>query len=152
MVWNRHGLAGSCGRRTHLILMEARARRPIITNPIRPDHRSHPDPAQPLRPGEPADLLSYLAALPDPRARRGRRHALVSILAVAAAAVLAGARSLTAIAEWATDTPQPVLAALGVRRDPLTGQRTPPDAATIRRMSAYTFICRSAYGLTCRSA
>jgi hypothetical protein len=38
---------------------------------------------------------------------------LVAILALAAAAVLAGARSIAAIAEWAADTPQPIRAALG---------------------------------------
>jgi hypothetical protein len=31
-------------------------------------------------------LLAYLAAVPDPRAARGRRHPLVAILAMAAAA------------------------------------------------------------------
>ncbi|HET8647281.1 MAG TPA: transposase family protein, partial [Vicinamibacteria bacterium] len=62
----------------------------------------------------------------DPRQRRGRRHALGVVLAVAVAAVLAGARSLVAIGEWAQDAPRPVLAALGVRRDPLTGAPTPP--------------------------
>jgi hypothetical protein len=36
---------------------------------------------------------------------------------MAAAAVLGGARSMTAIAEWAADAPQPVRAALGARRD-----------------------------------
>jgi hypothetical protein len=45
------------------------------------------------------------------------------VLALAAAAVLAGARSLTAISEWAADAPQPVLVALGACRDPLTGTR-----------------------------
>jgi hypothetical protein len=35
------------------------------------------------------------------------------VLAVAVAAVLAGARSLAAIGEWAADAPGPVLAALG---------------------------------------
>jgi predicted transposase YbfD/YdcC len=43
---------------------------------------------------------------------------------------------MTAIAEWAADVPQPVLTALGVRRHPLTGHRTPPDEATIRRTLA----------------
>jgi predicted transposase YbfD/YdcC len=89
-----------------------------------------------LRPGEPPDLLAYLAAIDDPRTRAGRRHPLVAILAIAAAAVLAGAKSMTAIAEWATDMPQTVLAALGARRDPLTGYRTAPSEATIRRTLA----------------
>jgi hypothetical protein len=61
--------------------------------------------ASPLRPAEPPDLLAYLATVSDPRARAGRRHPLVAILGLAAAAVLAGARSLTAIAEWAADAP-----------------------------------------------
>jgi hypothetical protein len=42
---------------------------------------------------------------------------LVAILAMAAAAVLAGARSIAAIADWVADAPQPVRAALGARRD-----------------------------------
>ena len=89
--------------------------------------------ASPLRPAEPPDLLAYLATVSDPRARAGRRHPLVAILGLAAAAVLAGARSLTAIAEWAADAPQPVRAALGARRDPLTGRWAVPTETTIRR-------------------
>jgi hypothetical protein len=92
--------------------------------------------AEQLRPAEPADLLAYLAAIDDPRTRAGRRHPLVAILAIAASAVLAGAKSMTAIAEWAADMPQTVLAALGARRDPLTGYRTAPGEATIRRTLA----------------
>jgi hypothetical protein len=72
--------------------------------------------ADPLRPGDVPHLLAYLAAVPDPRARAGRRHPLVAILAMAAAAVLTGAKSMVAIAEWTADTPQPVRAALGTRR------------------------------------
>jgi DDE_Tnp_1-associated len=68
--------------------------------------------ASPLQDAEPPNLLAYLATIPDPRARAGRRHPLVAILALAAAAVLAGAQSMTAIAEWATDAPQPIRAAL----------------------------------------
>jgi signal transduction histidine kinase len=89
-----------------------------------------------LRPAEPPDLLAYLAAIDDPQAPAGRRHPLVAILAIAAAAVLAGAKSMTAIAEWAADMPQTVLAAVGARRDPLTGYRTAPGEATIRRTLA----------------
>jgi hypothetical protein len=84
--------------------------------------------AGPLRPAEPPHLLASLAAIPDPRARTGRRHPLVAILALAAAAVLAGAQSVTAIAEWATDTSQPIRAALGARRDaPTTGRPSRGD-------------------------
>jgi predicted transposase YbfD/YdcC len=51
---------------------------------------------------------------------------------MAAAAVLTGARSIAAIAEWAADTPQPVRAALGARRDAPDHFAVPAEA-TIRR-------------------
>jgi predicted transposase YbfD/YdcC len=54
---------------------------------------------------------------------------------MAAAAVLTGARSMTAIAEWAADTPQPVRAALGTRRD-APDRWAVPTEATIRRTLA----------------
>jgi hypothetical protein len=63
---------------------------------------------------EPARLLAVLAAIPDPRARRGVRHRLAVILGLAVCAVLAGARSFTAIAEWAADADQATTDALGV--------------------------------------
>jgi hypothetical protein len=95
-----------------------------------------PDHARPLAVGDCPGLLERLAMLPDPRDRRGRRHPLASVLAASAAAVAAGARSVTAIAEWATDAPGPILAALGVRRDPLTRRCQVPGEATIRRVLA----------------
>ena len=55
-----------------------------------------------------------LAVVPDPRARRGVRHRLGVILGLAVCAVLAGARSFTAIAEWAADADQATLDGLGV--------------------------------------
>jgi hypothetical protein len=78
-------------------------------------------------------LLAYLAAVPDPRHRRGVRHRLVAVVAVAVCAVLADARSFTAIGEWAADAPGEVLAALGVRADPWRILQ-PPDEATARRV------------------
>ena len=69
--------------------------------------------AQALGP-ERARLLPVLAAVPDPRARRGVRHQLAVILSLALCAVLAGARSFTAIAEWAADADQATREALGV--------------------------------------
>ena len=61
-------------------------------------------------------LLELLSLVPDPRDPRGIRHAVASVLAVAAAAVLAGCKSVLAIAEWAAEAPQELLAALAVRR------------------------------------
>jgi predicted transposase YbfD/YdcC len=89
-----------------------------------------------LAPAQCRSLLDDLARLTDPRQRRGRRHALGTVLAVAVAAVLAGARSLAAIGEWTADAPGPVLAALGVRRDPLRRVWRPPGEATVRRVLA----------------
>jgi hypothetical protein len=50
-----------------------------------------------------AGLLTVLAGIADPRCRRGIRHRLPAILGLAVCAALAGARSFTAIAEWAAD-------------------------------------------------
>ncbi|WP_443042216.1 ISAs1 family transposase [Streptomyces sp. B21-105] len=83
-----------------------------------------------------ADLRNYLATVPDPRARRGIRHPWTALLTAAAAAVLAGAASITAIGEWVADAPQRVLALLGFRPDPLTGLIRPPHATTIRLVLA----------------
>lgn len=97
---------------------------------------AHPDDALGVvagRSGQLGDLREHLAAVPDPRARRGVRHTFMSILLVAAAAVLAGARSFAAIGEWAGDAPQHVLETLGTRRDRHHGRYQAPDEATLRR-------------------
>jgi hypothetical protein len=60
-------------------------------------------------------LLAVLAKITDPRHRRGIRHRLAVILGLAVCAVLAGARSFTAVAEWAADAGEQTLARLGVR-------------------------------------
>jgi len=73
------------------------------------------------------DLLSVFASLPDPRHRRGVRHALPVILALGVAAVLTGARSFAAIGEWVADQPEASLARLGVPAGPH------PTESTIRR-------------------
>ena len=59
-------------------------------------------------------VLPLLAAFPDPRARRGVRHPVAVVLGLAVCAVLAGARSFVAIAEWAADADQATLDGLGV--------------------------------------
>jgi hypothetical protein len=63
-------------------------------------------------PEQVADLRDYLALVRDPRDRRGVRHSAGSLLALAAAAVLAGARSFVAIGEWIADLAQRMTAAM----------------------------------------
>jgi hypothetical protein len=61
-------------------------------------------------------LVGLLAQFPDPRKKRGRRHALAGLLAVGIAAVIAGSKSFAAIGQWAGDAGPGVLAALGAER------------------------------------
>lgn len=77
--------------------------------------------------GVPVDLLAALRAVTDPRCRRGVRHQLVSVLGVAVCAMLAGAKSYVAIAEWAHDLPKSVRVRLGI-------ERVPPSETAIRRV------------------
>ena len=57
------------------------------------------------------DLLELLGGVDDGRRGRGRDHPVAAVLALAAAAAVAGSRSFTAIAGWAADVPA------GVRED-----------------------------------
>ncbi len=77
-------------------------------------------------PAAPPGLLQCLQKVTDPRKRRGVRHPITGVLAVALAATLAGAQSFLGIAEWATGAGAGELAALG-----LGG--VVPCASTIRR-------------------
>ena len=90
-----------------------------------PSSRTAPASSQPI--GSAAALLTLLRSVPDPRGARGIRHQLAGILAVGIAAVAAGARSFTAIGQWAADADEDLLAALGS-----TGRGVPSESA-IRR-------------------
>ena len=68
-----------------------------------------------------ADLLQRFAEVSDGRRDQGRIHPVAVVLALCAAAVVAGMASFTAIAGWATDVPVEVLVKLyGRRSDPLS--------------------------------
>lgn len=70
-------------------------------------------------------LLVALAALPDPRQRRGRRYSAATILTFAVCAMLCGARSLYAIAQWGREQGSAeVRAALGITRATTPSQPT----------------------------
>jgi len=75
-------------------------------------------------------LVQVLKQVPDPRSRRGIRHGLPGIVAVALAAVTAGARSFAAIGQWAGELTGAQLADLGLSR-PIA-----PDASTFRKVLA----------------
>src|SRR4051794_8829637 len=79
----------------------------------------------PLPAADSIRLVQALKTVPDPRQRRGRRHGLQSVLLLALQAVMAGASSWVAIAQWAAIAPQ----ALGVAG-------ASPSAATFRRVLA----------------
>src|SRR4029077_13687293 len=64
--------------------------------------------------GEGGRLLPVLAAVPDPRARRGVRHRLAAILGLALCAGWPGPRSFTATAGGAADADQATRDALGI--------------------------------------
>lgn len=66
----------------------------------------------------PASLLSFLAAIPDPRSAHGRRHTLAAMLAAVCCAVLCGARGFKPIAQWVHDQDIELMHALGFTRTP----------------------------------
>ena len=75
-------------------------------------------------------LIEVFVEIPDFRKNRGKRHALPAILALACAAVLCGARSYSAIADWGRNYGRALAKALG-----FTHEKT-PCAATL-----YTVFC-----------
>lgn len=80
------------------------------------------------------DLIHTLKSLPDPRHNRGKRHRQISILAISICAVLCGARSFAAIAEWAKHRSQNQLNRLWCRYDEKKQCLVPPSEPTIRRL------------------
>lgn len=74
-------------------------------------------------------LLGALQGVPDRRQRRGRRYSQASMLTFAVCAMLSGARSLYAIAQWGRDqAADDIRAALGIDR------ASTPSVATLFRL------------------
>jgi hypothetical protein len=74
-----------------------------------------------------SSLLSFLAEVPDPRSRHGRRHPLTAILALVCCAIMSGAKSYAAIGQWGEDQDITLMHRLGFTR-------TPPKAGGIRKV------------------
>ncbi len=78
------------------------------------------------------DLLKLFSSVPDGRSGQGRDHPVGAVLALAAAAVVAGMKGYMAIAGWVRDGPAPVLADLYLRAGACPAP--PPSKATIWRV------------------
>jgi hypothetical protein len=72
-------------------------------------------------------LKEKISTIMDPRKRRGIRHPLAHVLSLSVAAVLCGARSYIAIAEWASYLSKETLTRFGCKRKA-------PSEPTIRRV------------------
>jgi hypothetical protein len=82
-------------------------------------------------------LWEALGEVPDPRGFHGRRHPLPAILTLATVAILGGARSLYAIAQFGRDRGKSFAAALGFTRD------VPPCCTTLHYL--FTALDRKAF-------
>ena len=78
------------------------------------------------------DLLELFAGVSDGRAGQGRDHPVAAVLALAAAAVVAGMKGYTAIAGWVADVSAAVLADLYLRAGAIPAG--PPSKTTIWRV------------------
>ena len=63
-------------------------------------------------------LLAFLATVPDPRSRHGRRHPLSAILSLVCCAIMCGAKSYAAIGQWAQDQDITLIHRLGFTHGP----------------------------------
>jgi predicted transposase YbfD/YdcC len=75
----------------------------------------------------PLSLIEVLAKVPDPRNPKGLRHPLPAILAMTVLAMLSGAKSLTAIAQFGRDKGHNLAFALGFRRGKTPSKSTLSD-------------------------
>jgi hypothetical protein len=73
-------------------------------------------------------LMPLLYNIADPRKRRGVRHSVATVVAIAICAALSGARGFCAIAEWAQSLSLEALRLMGSKR------LQPPSEPTIRRI------------------
>ena len=78
------------------------------------------------------DLLGLFAEVSDGRVGPGRDHPVAAVLALAAAAVVAGMRGYTAITGWVADVPPAILADVYLRSG--AAAAPPPSKTTIWRV------------------
>jgi hypothetical protein len=71
-----------------------------------------------MEPARAGSLLAYLAQVPDPRGRKGRRHPVSAMLTAVVCAMLCGHRGWTGIVEWLHDQTPAIWHAMGFTRTP----------------------------------
>lgn len=133
--WSRSGYQyerNNCPKAVFVYPLHQRAQqwltaRTSPVDPMTPSERKMIDVERLPLNGE-GGLLEVLDGLLDARKARGKRHTLVSILAMAACATLCGVRSMTAIAQWASELSPEMLKRLGCPRP------RPPSEPTFRRV------------------
>ena len=81
-------------------------------------------------------LHDFLREVPEHRQARGLRHRLATVLAVAVAGKLAGARGATALGEFAARLDQRQLAAVRAFRSPSTKRFVAPSKSSLHRILA----------------
>jgi hypothetical protein len=105
---------------------------------VLPEHylsaEATPPPRTDLKAGQLSSLLEIFWALPDGRRSQGRRHRVGCVLACAAVAVMAGARTYADLATVAEQFNQGQLRAVRAWRNPKTGRYEPPSEATFWRV------------------
>lgn len=78
-------------------------------------------------------LHKALRAIPDSRMPRGIRHHRLALLSIAICAIICGAKSFDAIAQWGKACTQKMLKRLGCRKKPGTDLYEAPSEPAIRR-------------------
>jgi DDE_Tnp_1-associated/Druantia protein DruA/Transposase DDE domain len=127
--WRRHGIAKLVFCRELI-----RGARHLLSDPT-PGHPLNQGIAKmKLRVDEIESLFELLRRIPDPRKRRGVRHAKSTVLAICVAAVLSGMRSYEAMAQWARDCTQDERARFRCRWSKRMGRYEAPSEPTIRRI------------------
>ncbi len=79
-------------------------------------------------------LLETFQSIPDPRGKNGKRHSLPAILALATAAMIAGARSIYAIYQWGRLQPTENVKILGFKKKKKDKEAKTPGVATLHRV------------------
>ena len=118
-------------KRVFLLPLSRTARAKLGAADLDPRLR-HGVPKMTLTAAQMRSLPEFFQNIDDPRRRQGRRHALPTVLALAAAATLCGMRGYKAMSEWVDDLSPKVLQRFRVRRR--GGRYRPPSLSAMRRL------------------